>query len=75
MNLKSYIAPTALVFLTLIAGIYLLVGSGPSNNKPAPDSSALDPEVMQHFSFKAEQYAKENAEGAASQPSKKAGNI
>ena len=75
MNLKSYIAPTALAFFTLAAGIYLLVGSGPSNNKPAQESSALDPEVMQYFSVKAEQYAKENAEGASSQPSKKAGNI
>jgi hypothetical protein len=35
----------------------------------------LDPEVMQYFSFKAEQYARENAEGTASQSSKKAGNI
>jgi hypothetical protein len=75
MNLKSYIAPITLAFFTLAVGLYLLLVPSPSIKKPTPEISVLDADVLQYFSIKAEQYAKESAEGAVPQPSKKAGQI
>jgi hypothetical protein len=75
MNLKSYIAPTALAVLTVLAGFYLLLGSSPANTRSHSEVSTLDAEVLRYFSAKAEQYAKEDAEANSAKPVKKADQI
>jgi hypothetical protein len=76
MNLKGYVAPIALAFFTLAVGFYLLLGPSPSIDESTPEiSSTLDADVLKYFSFKAEQYAKEGAKDAVSQPSQKAGHL
>ncbi|WP_353428240.1 hypothetical protein NHB34_03390 [Polynucleobacter sp. MWH-UH19D] len=75
MNLKSYIAPTALAVFTAIAGFYLLMGSSPANTRSHSEVSTLDAEVLRYFSAKAEQYAKEDAEANSAKPVKKADQI
>ena len=75
MNIKSYIAPTVLAVLTVIAGFYLLLGSSPASTRSHSEVSALDAEVLRYFSAKAEQYAKEDAENNNAKSVKKADRI
>ena len=75
MNFRSYIAPTTLAVLAVIVGFYLLLGSSPANTRSHSEVSALDAEVLQYFSAKADQYAREDAEANSAKPVKKADQI
>ena len=56
-------------------GLYFLLGLIAPNNQQASEISALEADVLQYFSLKADQYAKENAERSSTQPTRKADQI
>jgi hypothetical protein len=56
-------------------GLYFLLGLIAPNNQPASEISTLEADVLQYFSLKADQYAKENAEPSSAQSTHKAGQI
>ena len=56
-------------------GLYFLLGLISPNKQPASEISALEADVLQYFSLKADQYAKENAERSSTQPTRKADQI
>lgn len=66
-----------LVTASAIFGIvlYFLLGLIAPNNQPATEISTLEADVLQYFSLKADQNAKENAEPSSTQSTHKAGQI
>jgi hypothetical protein len=56
-------------------GLYFLLGLISPNKQPASEISSLEADVLQYFSLKADQYAKENAERSSTQPTRKADQI
>jgi hypothetical protein len=56
-------------------GLYFLLGLISPNNQPASEMTTLEADVLQYFSLKADQYAKENAERSSTQSNQKAGQI
>jgi hypothetical protein len=56
-------------------GLHFLLGLIPPNKQPAYEISTLEADVLQYFSLKADQYAKENAESSSTQSTHKADQI
>jgi hypothetical protein len=56
-------------------GLYFLLGLIPTNKQTASEISSIEADVLQFFSVKADQYAKENAEPSSTQSTHKAGQI
>jgi hypothetical protein len=52
-----------------------LLGLISPNKQPAYEISTLEADVLQYFSLKADQYAKENAESSSTQSTHKADQI
>ena len=75
MRLKSYLMPIFTAFAIFGIGLYFLLGLIAPNNQPASEISTLEADVLQYFSLKADQYAKENVEGSSTQSNQKAGQI
>jgi len=75
MRLKSYLMPIVTACAIFGIGLYFLLGLISPNNQPAYEVSTLEADVLQYFSLKADQYAKENAERSSTQSNQKAGQI
>lgn len=75
MRLKSYLMPIVTACAIFGIGLYFLLGLIAPNNQPASEISTLDADVLQYFSLKADQYAKENAERSSTQSNQKAGQL
>jgi hypothetical protein len=75
MRLKSYLVPIFTACAILAVGLYFLLGLIPPNKQPASEISSIEADVLQFFSLKADQYAKENAEPSSAQSTHKAGQI
>ena len=75
MNLKRYIAPTALAILTIIAGALFLGSSPPASTQSPSEVGALDADVLRYFSAKADQWVKEGAGANSTKPTQKADQI
>jgi len=75
VRLKSYLMPIFTACAIFGMGLYFLLGLIAPNNQQASEISTLEADVLQYFSLKADQYAKENAEGSSTQSNQKAGQI
>ena len=75
MRLKSYLMPIFTACAILGAGLYFLLGLIPPNKQPGSEISTIEADVLQYFSLKADQYARENAERSSTQSTHKAGQI
>jgi len=75
LQIKTWVSPTALTLISIIAGAYLLFGQEPNHNFVDNGAIEIDAEMLEYFKIQAEKYAKEGSESSATQPSKQSDQI